>query len=296
MHFLCVYMPAVLLAFWTWIGLAHAQRQEPANLQVDLLFPRDNETYAPTQWFPLVFSIQNLDAFWPNDAFHLYVMINKSPEDPDNVTWKDFGVGTSDTLNMKTDGLAPSQMFFHTPLTSITNETNSEFIIWWRFGFFAHCQANQTANMTDENGLWTHARDYFENWQFRRVIFFTEPGAQLPDIEETITACAAPGRNTTGVVRITELKAVPEGVWGVTNCPVLDENVEPNTCAAKDFAKEVAANVSDAILGNMGCEGGEWQTIRAPCQKEEEDAADGRLGVSRALALSMAFFVVYIWR
>lgn len=36
----------------------------PLDVQVDLLFPR-NDTYASTQYSPIVFGMQNLDAIWP---------------------------------------------------------------------------------------------------------------------------------------------------------------------------------------------------------------------------------------
>jgi hypothetical protein len=41
-----------------------AERSLPADLQVDLIFPRHDTTYTPTQWFPVVFGVKNLDAVW----------------------------------------------------------------------------------------------------------------------------------------------------------------------------------------------------------------------------------------
>lgn len=49
-------------------GVASAGRKLPADIQVDLVFPR-NETYAPTQMFPTVFAIDNFDSATPLDLY-----------------------------------------------------------------------------------------------------------------------------------------------------------------------------------------------------------------------------------
>ena len=59
LSFLVALLRPLLLA-----RVANAERKLPADLQVDLIFPR-NETYAPTQLFPIVFGVNNLDAIWP---------------------------------------------------------------------------------------------------------------------------------------------------------------------------------------------------------------------------------------
>ena len=57
-------------------------------------------------------------------------------------------------------------------------------------------------------------------------------------------------------------------------------------------AKELAANVSVAMLDEMRCKEGTWQTIKAPCPREEESLAlpqSAGLGVTWAvLALGFA--------
>lgn len=55
------------------VGVVTAERKFPTDLQVDLIFPR-NETYAPTQLLPIVFGLNNFDAVWPLDM-HLTVRV-----------------------------------------------------------------------------------------------------------------------------------------------------------------------------------------------------------------------------
>ncbi|KAK7927496.1 hypothetical protein PG985_004494 [Apiospora marii] len=64
-HSFCERFLFALFFALRWVESANAARTLPADVQFDFIFPRNNETYAPTQLFPLVFGVNNLDAVWP---------------------------------------------------------------------------------------------------------------------------------------------------------------------------------------------------------------------------------------
>lgn len=281
----------LLLAFWrAFLPAAAAQdqtpsRQLPADLQVDLVFPRANETYAPTQWFPLVFSVTNLDAVWPLD---LYVDIEIY-----SMAWRMNGTGSSfwqdvapringpfleETFNST---ITPGRHFFHTPIVNMTNATTDHYVIRWSLDLAPRCFDNGTIH---EMG-WSNRPEEGGN---RVVRFNTSPDGQLPNIEATMDACPDTNEENSVAVRVTDVK-YPSGLLyrpgRQQECPVFTTGIQPQDCIYKSFASEVAANVSAKILDRMGCEEGTWQTIRAPCPRKESEASSLRLGSIMVWAL-----------
>ena len=51
------------LAFFA-TSAATSQISLPANIEIDVIFPRSGETYAPVSPFPVVFAIQNAALAW----------------------------------------------------------------------------------------------------------------------------------------------------------------------------------------------------------------------------------------
>ncbi|WQF90153.1 hypothetical protein CDEST_15167 [Colletotrichum destructivum] len=280
-----------LLALFLAI-LAQAERRLPANLQVDLLFPR-NETYAPTQWFPIVLGIQNLDALWPLDiGFNLEVLSMEA--------WKNNSSGGRadwQHVNLRPNlygfpvglELAPVKLFLHYPVMNMTNGTTDSFNLRWGITFVNRCFAN---NSLDYGGnSWSSGG----NSSMRQITFSTAPGGQTPDVAATVDSCPEGGQNST-VVRVNEVRKT----WGTGDqCPVFETDVEPARCAYREVAQELAANVSAAILRRMRCEEGTWQNITSPCvPKDKESGATLLTGLQRdssswALVLGLALAAYY---
>ncbi|RYP29142.1 hypothetical protein DL766_005517 [Monosporascus sp. MC13-8B] len=257
----------ILLVFFQplLVGAADAERTLPADLQVDLIFPR-NETYAPTQWFPIVFGVQNLDAVWPLDIrLDVYVESKNwrlSGKQSDSwqyeipsLTYEEF---------REAAGPMPGKHFFHFPLVNMTNGTTDQYSIGWELRLLNRCFANNTDPQLDDGGDgW---RSHGPNpYALRFIQFSSAPGAQLPDIEATVNSCAEPDEGTSASVRVTEVRKTSD--TGAP-CPVLDTNVTTINCGYKPVAKELAANVSAAIMDKMRCNEGAWQTITAPCPRK----------------------------
>ncbi|KAF9878773.1 hypothetical protein CkaCkLH20_03673 [Colletotrichum karsti] len=260
-------------------------RKLPADLQVDLIFPHANETYAPTQWFPVIFGVTNLEAVWP---LYLYVDIEIFSmawriNDTGSSSWQDVAPRINRALlqqTFKTD--TPGRHFSHTPLVNMTNGTTDQFAIRWALVLRPRCFDNNST--VDERG-WSNGPAGGGN---RVVRFDTAPGAESPDIEAALSDCREPDEENSVAVRVTDVKN-PSGLLDADGrqqmCPVFQTGIETDGCAYKQFARELAANVSTKMLGEMGCEDGVWQDITAPCPKKESIASSRRLktGIQRAL-------------
>ncbi|KAL0943240.1 uncharacterized protein CTRU02_201126 [Colletotrichum truncatum] len=258
---------AIFLTLLAWV--ANADRKLPADLQVDLIFPL-NETYAPTQWFPIIFDVQNLDALWPVDIFlSVSVWSNEwKVSGRQSRLWEYEFFGLSPEDFAKTDGPPPSKHFFHIPSINMTNGTTGEYSILWHISIENQCFANATQPLSEAAAHdWSNRlRGPYE----RSLQFSTAPGAQLPDIEATVNSCPSPNENNSVAVRITEVR---ETLHRQKPCPVFETNVAPARCAYKPFAAELAANVSGLMLGNMRCSNGTWQTVTAPCPRKSASNA-----------------------
>lgn len=258
-------------------GVTYALRSLPADIQVDLLFPRNDTTYAPTQWFPIIFGIQNLESVLPMDL-HLSIRVMSSNWGSSNVShmWEDFSVAFSDPSDAST-----GKFQFHNNLVNMTNGTTDTYTIAWDLEIWDRCFANNTGHPERDTGgnWWSNMRPY----PYPQLIkFHTAPGALLPDIEAEVNSCPEPDESTSVALRINEVRTTTvTKQW----CPVFDTDVNPNKCAYKLLAKELASNISDMILHEMHCGNGTWQTITAPCIKEESPASSLRTIVSTTSAV-----------
>lgn len=245
--------------------VAGAERTLPTNLQVDLIFPRDNETYAPTQLFPIVFGINNLDAAWPLDI-RLSAQIESLgiPLSMENrplwaTQYADLGFAELAEAFKKD----PRKQFFHFSAINMTNGTTDTYQISWNVVIPRECFAGNSSSIDNNVGVpWSDAPSGYGS---RYITFSTAPKAQLPDIEATLSLCSARNGNNSAAVRVTEVKPAPSTD---DPCPVLDRSVMLEDCAFQSAAKELAANVSVELLGEMKCDKGDWRTISAPCPME----------------------------
>ncbi|KAK6850287.1 hypothetical protein PG995_014120 [Apiospora arundinis] len=270
-----------------------ADRSLPADLQVDLIFPRDGMTYAPTQWFPIVFGVKNLDAVWPMGISLGVSVIDKQfwkNESSHSWQYELPSVIIDQVLNSTT----PGEYFFHIPAVNMTNGTTSSYSVAWELNIRYRCFENSTDRREE-----TPVRDGWSNspngYARRAIKFHTAPGAQLPDIEATVNSCPEPDVNSSTAVRVTKMG---ETHWKYPRepCPWLETDIRPSKCAFQPAAKELAANVSEAMLAKMRCKEGSWQTITAPCPRESMASSLYIMGVglSYMLALSVGFVLFII--
>ncbi|KAL0940178.1 uncharacterized protein CTRU02_202941 [Colletotrichum truncatum] len=244
--------------------VADEKRRLPADLQVDLLFPRDNETYAPTQWFPIVLGVQNIDALMPLDiVIDLSVVSLESWQKSSSgsrAEWQHVDLRLNSLTLPDALGPTPGKLLLHYPAVNMTNGTTDQFAVRWGFSFANRCFANNSDPSLDDGGEgWSSG---YNGSSTRNIVFRTAPGGQTPDIAAAVDACPEGRENTTSVIRVTDVRKTRGTGY---QCPVFETDVQPTRCAYRDLAQELAANVSTAILDKMGCENGTWQTITAPC-------------------------------
>jgi hypothetical protein len=281
-------MPALLTIIQSLLlaQVTIADRQFPTDVQVDLVFPR-NETYAPTQYFPVVLAVKNLDAVWPLHV-SLEVRISAdSYEKEDGTTgpsWKNVWTGLNVDKFAPAFDAAPNTHFLYIPGFNMTNGTTDHFGVAWELSIHHLCYANDTG-LRPSYGQ--------RNWQSRpqhvtlsTVEFSTAPGAQLPDIEAAANSCSKRDKETSAAVRITDVMKTYDNGWP---CPILEE-IAPSPCAHKDIASLIASNVSDTMLGMMRCEEGDWRTISAPCPKKSAASSSAGFGLGGLLALAFAYW------
>ncbi|KAI8242310.1 hypothetical protein K4K57_006634 [Colletotrichum sp. SAR 10_99] len=259
-------------------NVVNAVRQLPAELEVDLIFPRDNETYSPTQLLPIVFGFNNLDAVWPLDiGLSASVMSIGDDLNETRPDWKWRWVGLlSDILGTDFRDSPPPTQYLHIVSVNMTNGTADSFKLLWEVKLPYRCFTNN-----DTESRWSNGPGYAS----RGIFFQTADGAQRPDIEAAANSCDESDENTSVAVRITDFKKT----YSYDKpCPVFETDVN-SKCAFKSAAKEVAANVSVAMLRGMRCEEGEWQTITAPCsRKESKGCATGFVAGWALLPLVLA--------
>lgn len=167
----------------------------------------------------------------------------------------------------------------------MTNGTTDSFAVTWEIIILRQCLTNGTELVQDPDvAPWS---DQPKRLETRWVEFSTAPGAQLPNIEATLNSCPEHNGNNSAAVRITNVTTTP--LKGET-CPVLGTPIKPDSCTFKSAAKELAANVSAAMLQEMGCDEGNWRTITAPCQKSMALPQSAGFGVGWLL-LALAFAI-----
>jgi hypothetical protein len=97
----------------------------PQNIELDLIFPRNNTVYAPTAHFPVVFAIQNAAIGWPYGLAIDWDITSDLPVG-DKYTW------TEGSFNSSIETLPSSGPFL---LIGSTNKTNTidGFALEWSF-------------------------------------------------------------------------------------------------------------------------------------------------------------------
>jgi hypothetical protein len=249
-----------------------AREEWPSHLQFDLVFPK-NETYAPTQYFPIIFGVQGLKEWSKDMPFSFAITIK-----PGTLEKEKFGQHANETyadmnyemVGERLDELAPGQFFFHIPTVNLTNGTTGDFIIDWAVRIKNYCELDNVKNSTgflpegsDLGNGWKYYYEYY--YKSHKSVFRTTTDAPLPDIAATVKSCEESEDDA--------VSHSPVDILGFRNsmnggrCPQFVTNATLNKCGYKSVANELAANVSSIILGQMRCEedAGDWRKIEWRC-------------------------------
>lgn len=266
-------------------SLANAERQASVDVQFDLVFPRHNETYAPTQWFPIVFGMQNANGnlpTFPADGFRVTLGVwtddFRSFSRNRSVGGWEFAAEDFYSRHFERASIpVPAARFAHLPPINMTNGTTGSYYLAWNIFVDNKCHL---PGWKINNNTWGYSGG---------IRFSTAPGAQLPDIEASINSCPEPDVSSSIGLNV---KTVPSD----EGCPAFLGASPPIKCGYKPFAKDLAANVSAAMLGKMGCDEGTWQTITAPCPPKPKQsrasfaaATSGAVWMAWLLVMASAF-------
>ncbi|KAK8054920.1 hypothetical protein PG993_000147 [Apiospora rasikravindrae] len=263
-----------------------ADRVLPADLQVDLIFPRNDTTYAPTQWFPVVFGVKNLDAVWPMGiSLGVSVIDDQFWKNESSRGWQ-YQLPSIDFAKAL-DSTAPGEYLFHIPAVNMTNGTTSSYTVGWELNIRHRCFDNGTDRKEDgPRDGWSNSPDGVRR---RWIVFHTAPGGELPDIEATVNSCREPDVDPSTAVRVTKMGET-QWKYPAETCPWLETDIRPSKCAFQPVAKALAANVSETMLSKMRCKEGSWQTITAPCPRESMASSLHTMGVGLVLPFAFALF------
>ncbi|KAK2816783.1 hypothetical protein FQN49_007990 [Arthroderma sp. PD_2] len=113
-----------ILTFLLPLAAWGADTDLPGVIEFDLVFPR-NETYAPTQYFPLVLAARNSRATWPLGmtlTMHIWPAGEEAPTETFLFPHPPQG---------HTSGLPLSDPYFAIAGTNVTNGRAGEFTVIW---------------------------------------------------------------------------------------------------------------------------------------------------------------------
>lgn len=264
---------ALLVAFWSVAVLG--ERNLPATVQADLLFPRNNETYKPVPWFPLVFAVKGLPDVWPLlFSLDMTVISASSKLGAGDASYRDLGLIYSQFLDAANESLSNEHLLY-IPLVNITNGTIDTFRVRLGLNVLRRCAINGTEIERD----WSNRPSELYLYS---LDFSTSPDGKVPDIEESIKACPKPQLGSSVALCVSDIFTKPIHAKGVDyqdECAAF-EVTESDVCPYKDIAAQVAKNVSDAVLKERRCSKGTWQNITQDCN---EKSTAHLLGVQSSL-------------
>lgn len=213
----------------------------PQFFEIDLVFPRNDTTYAPTNAFPFVFAVQNAGTAWP---IGLEIAVDISPfsdagiEDGGDA----FHLGGSDggftSGNASTN---PSLLIGTTNI--ITNTTERQFSIMWHYILDNTCGDH-------------YGRGYVS--EYMHISFSTSLSGATPDVAAAVKSCPSQfslvevDRNSNTSIYDANGKRCTSDVFSKNGTRGGDP------CALRPLAQTIAANVSAAMCvaenGTRACE------------------------------------------
>ena len=197
-----------------------AQISLPANVEIDVVFPRQGETYAPVSPFPVVFAIQNATVAW---SFGFSFDWNIETERGSLV---DTGIMviTSDAADPPVPPADPYLLINKS--IELPLYPNNALTLAWQFNFFGNCTGYTDGGYTFQTVPF-NAQGSFN--------FSTAYGGKAVDVLAE-GQCPALG------------SIVPVQTSVAANCPQIgDSGIQPSPCAFTIDAA-VASSVSAAVV------------------------------------------------
>lgn len=221
------------------VTLCRGKKTNPSqNIEIDLVFPRNDTAYAPTDYFPIVFAVQNAATAWP---LGVQIGVDIRPSHPTS------GEEGGDTFNVggdngSTSGNATADPSLLIHATNLTNIVEGQFFIVWN---------SYLRNTCTDKG-----QDYASDTM--HISFNISRSAAAPDIAVAVDNCASQSslidvdRNSNTSIIGENGKRCPFKVISKTGTG------GGNLCGLKPLAQTIAANVSRAMCvaenGTRACE------------------------------------------
>ena len=253
----------VLLALQTCLFAVQA-----AVVEVDLIFPR-NDTYAPGQYMPVVFAIQNSAIATPLDIYITW-----------NVYQLDGNASSTGFIDLRQTNFTGADPFFVAGYAQRVNGTKGHWAAAWDMSF-----TNCSISMQSWGENYTTVK---QNVAWSNVEFTTKPDAPAPNLAQSPGACV---NGSKGVV-IDIAETLPLYSIGDNNghyaCHVL---ASPPTVSGNSCSVAVNETTASSILGKF-C-GPDFSTT---CPSKSGATAMGTLAsvawVSPVLAALLLYMIV----
>ncbi|KAK3903405.1 hypothetical protein C8A05DRAFT_14622 [Staphylotrichum tortipilum] len=260
-------------------------------MEIDLLFPRENETYAPDANMPVVFSIRNAAAYGQYLAPSITAQLINTTAVPDDSIWASIGYWVDPEL----DG---ANWTSHEPYLAYSFNKAFRFEASWTLSW----RVWLTGCKADDDGVHRgHTGYYVSDWL--NITLTTKKGGKTPDL----VAATADGRacdSTAVVVAITDkLFNVTEPPPQVATCAVLDLAATPTHAAdpCKATIDSAAAASISAALVEYQCNGDNAPAScppkPSPTYTKHSAAAQGLavMGAASFTGVLGAVFVGLLW-
>ncbi|KAK3947972.1 hypothetical protein QBC32DRAFT_352734 [Pseudoneurospora amorphoporcata] len=246
-----------------------ADAADSGIIEVDLLFPR-NETYAPTEWMPFVFSIRNGELSKHLNPFLRYRGWNTSDLGAHGFTFRNE--------KLKFANWSSQNPYF---VYNFRNDLQSEGTWWldWEF-YFLSCNEDFTSVLDP-------GAPVFLNNTFRRITFTIKEGGQPVDLvaatanDKTCSEQNIAAINVTGKTQDAPLSGdeLPDDICAVVGSP------EPSAIPCQVKVDSAVAASMTASLRDRLCD--PLRTIDRPDDCPEDSAAM-RLAVAGVACLAAA--------
>ncbi|SPO07622.1 uncharacterized protein DNG_10317 [Cephalotrichum gorgonifer] len=271
------------------LGAAQAAKKPdlpPTTLEVDLVFPRANETHQRTWPFPIVFAIHGAKSLWPYHLLFKWDLENiertenntRGDTVGDRGDFEDVGLSTR-----YTNGELPGDedIFYYIASTDVIGEyRNTDFYIKWEAVLPANCSKGDEVPLTwqEEDEPVFYAPRGFGPAIKGFALFQVSDDAPM-DI--TLDSCLSLEDTSFNNEERNTLRI--GGTVTDSQCIFYDEEnfrPEPNPCAVKADSA-LASRVTETMLARSGCKDVSWpDEVDGPCPIEKEDepsGAEGRL-------------------
>lgn len=234
---------------------AQSEATFPATLEVDLIFPRNNEGYSRIYPFPFVFAIQGAAAAWPHEFSFTWEAFDGDRSHHDLGAQPDFsGAGnksSSMAIKQYTSGNLPEgndPLYVIAGTDLIVNSPSSYFSMTWSADFHQNCSTNGTKS---DPASFTRPR-------ITGLVRFTISDLD-PELHIAPPDGSCPRPNDTKVDTPNTL-----GLAGFADdeptCIILDEDnlrPKPDPCAVKG-SPELASRVTQSMIATSRCTGVSW--------------------------------------